>query len=258
MERSTIPVQTQPAEPSCRDRGDTIPPPKPKSPGKASQGHRPCKSDILSGYAPVLMHACGTRHSNHLQPRQPMARPSSTTAQPAAQTICPAGDLTENFATRIGGGGLTGRLGATVFRTMRRLLLAGIAILPALTVAGQDDVQAGTRDNATNFKDMALAACVSAAYNGSAAGKDASITASVVFLNWTNYDIEKEAGAVDALVHKYLARDYSNPFEGYEHAKFDMLKCIDMYHSRELNDLVRKYVPHPAWIGDAPAKRKKR
>jgi hypothetical protein len=56
------------------------------------------------------------------------------------------------------------------------------------------------------------------------------------------------------LVAKYLRRDYRNPVEGYVGAKFDALKCVDMYHSAELDQLVKKYVPHPDWIGDKPAR----
>lgn len=41
-------------------------------------------------------------------------------------------------------------------------------------------------------------------------------------------------------------------------SKFNLLKCLDMYHSRELQEQVHKYVPHPHWVGDKPAKRKQR
>jgi Type VI secretion system (T6SS), amidase immunity protein len=71
----------------------------------------------------------------------------------------------------------------------------------------------------------------------------------------TDFD-DKGNKALDQLVEKYLRRDYSNPMEGYVDAKFKLLKCIDMYHSGELAELVRKYAPHPEWIGDKPAKRK--
>jgi len=43
---------------------------------------------------------------------------------------------------------------------------------------------------------------------------------------------------------------------GVAGARFDLLKCIDMRHSRELDEQVRKYVPHPDWIGDKPNRKK--
>ncbi len=127
--------------------------------------------------------------------------------------------------------------------------------LPA--VAGTSTVMAPSRTNADNYKDRALAACIAEAYKGSPAGEDASITKSV-FLDWTYYDDDKGNPATERLAEKYLARDYSNPFEGYVGAEFKLLKCLDMYHSQELNEQVRKYVPHPDWVRDAPAKRKKK
>lgn len=135
--------------------------------------------------------------------------------------------------------------------------LTAIVLCSALNaVAGESTITAVKRTNAENFKDRALASCISAAYKGSPAGEDANISKSA-FLEWSNYDDDKGNPATDRLVEKYLRRDYSNPVEGYAGAKFQLLKCIDMYHSRELNELVRKYVPHPNWIGDKPAQKKR-
>jgi len=123
--------------------------------------------------------------------------------------------------------------------------------------AGESTITAVTRTNGVNYKDRALAFCISDAYKGSSAGEDANITMSA-FLEWTYYDFKNGDQAVDQLVEKYLQLNYSNPVEGYAGAKFNLLKCLDMYHSQELDDQVRKYVPHPDWIGDKPAKRKRK
>lgn len=114
-----------------------------------------------------------------------------------------------------------------------------------------------TRTNAENYKDRALAACIAEAYKGSPAGEDASITKSV-FLDLTHYDDDKGNPATERLAEEYLRRDYTLPFEGYVGAEFKLLKCLDMYHSQELNEQVRQYVPHPDWVRDKPAKRKKK
>ncbi|WP_187363182.1 type VI secretion system amidase immunity protein Tai4 [Massilia aquatica] len=127
--------------------------------------------------------------------------------------------------------------------------------LPA--AAGTSTVMAPSRTNAENYKDRALSACIAEAYKGSPAGDDARIT-TIISLDWTYYDLDKGNRATNRLVDKYLRRDYSNPFEGYVGAEFKLLKCLDMYHSRELDEQVRKYVPHPGWVGDAPARRKKK
>ncbi|WP_244140488.1 T6SS amidase immunity protein Tai4 family protein [Burkholderia sp. BCC1047] len=59
--------------------------------------------------------------------------------------------------------------------------------------------------------------------------------------------------AVERLAEHYLRRDYGNPVEGYAGAKFALLKCLDLYHGPELDEQVRRYVPHLDWIGDKPA-----
>lgn len=140
-------------------------------------------------------------------------------------------------------------------RTLCTAVLLFLSTLTASATAG-DTVTATQRTNAENFKDRALGACISSAYDGSPAGKDASITTSV-FLEWTYYDFERANPAVEDLAEKYLRRNYANPVEGYAGAEFKLLKCLDMYHSKDLNDLVRRYVPHPSWIGDKPSKKKR-
>jgi hypothetical protein len=135
-------------------------------------------------------------------------------------------------------------------------LLAIMSLCSAAAQAGTDQVMAVTRNNATNFKDRALAYCVAQAYKDSPAGQDATKTGAV-FLDFTYYSLDANP-EIDALIGKYLRRDYSTPFEGYADAKFALLKCIDMYHGPELNQLVRKYVPHPDWIGDKPARKVQR
>jgi hypothetical protein len=139
-----------------------------------------------------------------------------------------------------------------------KIAFAFVAIVLGLSlpaVAGESTITAVSRTNAQNYKDRALALCVAEAYKGSPAGDDASITTSA-FIEWTYYDLDKGNPATDRLVQKYLRRDYTNPIEGYAGAEFKLLKCLDMYHSEELDDQVRKYVPHPDWIGDKPVRRK--
>ncbi|MDY7577154.1 type VI secretion system amidase immunity protein Tai4 [Herbaspirillum sp. RTI4] len=133
--------------------------------------------------------------------------------------------------------------------------LTALVLCSTLTAVAADTMTAARRTNAVNYKDRALASCLSAAYKGSSAGEDAEISKSG-FLEWTYYDEDKGNPATDQLVESYLRRDYRNPVEGYAHAQFNLLKCLDMYHSQELAEQVRKYVPHPDWVGDTPVKKK--
>jgi hypothetical protein len=65
--------------------------------------------------------------------------------------------------------------------------------------------------------------------------------------DWTYYDLDKATDKINALVHDYLARDYHNPLVDAEikGVRFDFLKCLDLYHSKELDAQVRHLVINP-------------
>lgn len=129
-------------------------------------------------------------------------------------------------------------------------------VLCSSAFAGESAITAVGRSNGVNYKDRALAFCIAEAYKGTPASEDAAKTVSA-YLEWTYYDFKNGDPAVDQLVEKYLRRDYSNPMEGYVGARFDLLRCLDMYHSEELDAQVRKYVARPDWVGDKPDRRKR-
>lgn len=107
--------------------------------------------------------------------------------------------------------------------------------------------QAGARTYAQNYKDMVLAMCMAKAYqNDRDAATDMASSASAL-RDWTYFDMEKSPDAVNALVDDYLTRDYSQPLVESEikGVKFDFLKCMDLYHSAALTELVKRLVIHP-------------
>ncbi len=130
------------------------------------------------------------------------------------------------------------------------LLLAGLVLTPALIHASKNTVaspQGGTRTHAQNYRDMVLATCIANAYTNE---KNATIDAgsSVSALrDWTYYDLEKSPDAIKSLVDAYLKRDYHNPLVESEvkGVRFDFLKCLDLYHSKELDSLVNRVVINP-------------
>lgn len=107
--------------------------------------------------------------------------------------------------------------------------------------------QAATRTYAQNFKDMVLATCIANAYkNDKEAAIDAGSSVSAL-RDWTYYDLDKAPDAIRKLVDSYLARDYHNPLADAEikGVKFDLLKCFDLYHSKELDAQARRLVSNP-------------
>jgi hypothetical protein len=110
-----------------------------------------------------------------------------------------------------------------------------------------DSPQADTRTNAQNYKDMVLATCVANAYKGDKhAATDAGSSVSAL-RDWTEYDWEKAPDEIKSSVDKYLARDYRNPLVEAEikGVRFDLLKCLDLYHSDELDKQVKRLVINP-------------
>lgn len=106
---------------------------------------------------------------------------------------------------------------------------------------------AGARTYAQNYKDMVLAICIANAYtNDKNAAMDAGSSVSAL-RDWTYYDFEKSPDAIKSLVDKFLARDYFNPLVESEikGVRFDFLKCLDLYHSKELDALVKRVVINP-------------
>lgn len=130
-------------------------------------------------------------------------------------------------------------------KTIVALSVAAITSAPALSATSSPEGMYRTFE--TNYKDMTLATCIDTAYaNNADVSKDAgsSVTA---MREWTYYDLERSPALITTLVAKYLARDYTHPLVESEikGVKFDFLKCLDLYHSQELDALTKKLVDHP-------------
>lgn len=106
-----------------------------------------------------------------------------------------------------------------------------------------DSPQAHLRSNQQNYKDRVLAMCIASAYEKEVnAAKDASETASVL-VEWLDYDAENSGKEMTDLVAQYMKRDYRYPLpQEYKNAQFKLLKCFDLYHSKELQKQVKRFV----------------
>jgi len=120
-----------------------------------------------------------------------------------------------------------------------------------------DSPEAGSRTYAQNYKDMLLAWCIARAYEKEpVASKDAASTGSALD-EVGNYDVEHSTDAIDSLLKRYLNRDYHHPLVEYKGVQFGLLKCLDMYHSKELDAQVKRYVgkPNRTYRQDDPFKK---
>lgn len=132
-------------------------------------------------------------------------------------------------------------------------ILTGILIAFALAASASvwsaqvASPQAATRAYQQNYKDMVLASCIASAYrNEQKAAVDAGSSVSAL-RDWTLYDLEKAPDAIKRLVNSYLARNYHNPLVEPEVSgvRFDLLKCLDLYHSEELEEQAKRLVINP-------------
>ena len=105
--------------------------------------------------------------------------------------------------------------------------------------------EAYKRTNLQNFKDIVLGRCIAKAYRGDkSASSDAGSSASAL-IDWAYFDLN-ETEAVHNLIDKYLSRDYFNPYAEFDNeVKYDYLKCLDLYHSKDLKRLAKEIVSEP-------------
>lgn len=129
-------------------------------------------------------------------------------------------------------------------------LILAWASLPSSSWSKDDpshSPQAAGRSYAQNYKDMALADCIATAYKSEPkAAADAGSSASAL-MDWTYFALEQAPQASRPLVERFLARDYSSPLVESERkgVRFDLLKCLDLYHSKELDEQARQWVIKP-------------
>ncbi|MBA1376454.1 type VI secretion system amidase immunity protein Tai4 [Pseudomonas brassicacearum] len=143
------------------------------------------------------------------------------------------------------------------------LLLSAWAIAPGANWAKDgpsDSPQAGGRTYAQNYKDMVLADCIATAYKGEPdAAQDAGSSASAL-MDWTYFDLEQAPQVGKPLIDQFLARDYRNPMVESERpgVRFELLKCLDLYHSKELDNQVKQLVidPDHTYRQDNPPRQK--
>ncbi|PIT52155.1 hypothetical protein BHC44_07880 [Snodgrassella alvi] len=125
-----------------------------------------------------------------------------------------------------------------------------LVLLPHLCNASNNDInspEAPSRTFIQNYKDMVLGNCLAKAYlNGEIASMDSGSSVSGLE-EWTYYDLEESPQAVQHLIEMYLSRNYLNPLAESEMkgVKFDFLKCLDLYHSKDLDKLAKRMIEHP-------------
>lgn len=142
----------------------------------------------------------------------------------------------------------------TVRNSVKPLLVPLLAMTCANAKPGELPA-AASRSYAQNYKDKVLAACIATAYkNDKAVQRDAAYTSSALN-EWGKYDIDASTGKTEEIVNQFLSRPYHS-YHG-DDVRLDLLKCLDLYHSKELDLQVKKYVIKPggSFVKDQPPDR---
>ena len=94
---------------------------------------------------------------------------------------------------------------------------------------------------------MVFAFCLTKAYNDNKDIVKDIGSSEGALQQWVSYDINESVDEEFKIVNSYLSRNYFNPIveAQIKGVKFDFLKCLDLYHSKELDKLARKVVPYP-------------
>jgi len=137
---------------------------------------------------------------------------------------------------------------------MRHLVLKILCTIPVICseIANAQLPDAANRSYAQNYKDKVLAACIATAYKGTKdVSRDATYTASALN-EWGRYDIDGSTGKMEEIISQFLSRPYHSIHS--EEVHLNLLKCIDLYHSKELEAQVKLYVSNPtgSFLKDNP------
>ena len=121
-----------------------------------------------------------------------------------------------------------------------------------------DFTPAPTRSYKQSFKDEVLSFCISSAYQHLEEVKEDALYTAAAFHSWSRYEYDEVMDKISPLVSEYLAKPYRHEQETDEEIeelevapqsqpqpKLSLLKCLDLYHSPELEQLAQEYVIDP-------------
>jgi hypothetical protein len=111
-----------------------------------------------------------------------------------------------------------------------------LAVLIAPSIAHAEDADVAVHYSAVEYlRNFALSVCLSDGYKSEEVAKD-SLAAAGGYLELGGFPIEAYE-EVEKLGKKFLAKDYQS-----KHGeRLTLMKCIDFYHSKDLEQLVKKY-----------------
>ncbi len=129
-------------------------------------------------------------------------------------------------------------LKATIFtRHMNSKIAVLMALISAFSlVAGEEQPKRVKYSSVEYFKNYALSFCIANGYPSSQEVVDDAAAAARGYFEFGSLPIEAHTEA-DLLAIKFLKKEYKSK----DGEPLTMMKCIDFYHSKELDKIARKY-----------------
>lgn len=120
-----------------------------------------------------------------------------------------------------------------------------------------DVTPAPARSYKQSFKDEVLAFCISSAYYQVDEVKEDALYSAAALHSWSRYEYDEVVDKISPLVSEYLAKPYRHEVVDETELGADakqpeelqtqlsLLKCLDLYHSPELEKLAKEHVIDP-------------
>lgn len=116
------------------------------------------------------------------------------------------------------------------------VVLASTAMVANAAPIAQDLPRTSSYSQPVLLKNFALSVCLGQVAKDEQAARDAGLTASA-YLEFGNQDIDAY-DELRKLAISFASRKYSGSVEG----EYNTMKCIDLFHSKELDQVVQKWV----------------
>jgi hypothetical protein len=116
------------------------------------------------------------------------------------------------------------------------IAFVALAFLATPSIVGAEDTDVAVHYSAAEYlRNFALSVCISDGYKSEEVVKD-SLAAAGGYLELGGFPIEAYEEA-EALGKTFLAKDYKSK----RGETLTLMKCIDFFHSKELEQLIKKY-----------------
>ena len=122
---------------------------------------------------------------------------------------------------------------------MTSRIIALLCLVGLCTAAAAQEPATAKYSQKTLLKNWALSRCLAQIAPDEASRNDANATAAA-YLEFGHQPIETYE-AIDGLVATFIKREYA----GSTKSSYNTMKCIDLFHSRDLDLVARKKTPSP-------------